>query len=148
VAVLDRFTWALLEFAKNINSTSAATVQDLFNSLDPKFLSSHPDLKQSDMATPPMEARIVDFLGNVRTVETDVDPVFLQDRSEFEKFTMTPKFKITLDETLFLEQKVLGIPSREFFLLRPSQPLLGSVFPMFVFLILSYSLYKAARLMQ
>lgn len=75
---MDRFTWALLEFTKSLSSTSSATIADLFASLDPHFLSSHPDMRQSEGATPPERLRVVDFLGNVRSLELEVQPIHLQ----------------------------------------------------------------------
>ena len=77
VAVLDRFPWAFLEFTQKMNATSSVTIADFYASLDPKFLSSHPDLVQSEGATPPESARLLSFLGNSRSVERAVAPLVL-----------------------------------------------------------------------
>lgn len=77
VAVLDRFPWAFLEFTQKMNATSSVTIADFYASLDPKFLSSHPDLVQSEGATPPEAARLLSFLGNSRSVERSVMPLVL-----------------------------------------------------------------------
>lgn len=68
VAVLDRFTWALLEFTKELGRTSEVTLSELYKSLDPTFLHSHPHLLQTEGAVPITEARLVDFFGNLRHV--------------------------------------------------------------------------------
>lgn len=75
VAVLDRFTWALLQFTAGLNATSNVTLADLYGSLDPHFLHSHPHLTQTDDAVDTSEARLVDFFGNVRRVQVGERPV-------------------------------------------------------------------------
>lgn len=79
-----------------MNSTSSATIADLFASLDPQFLASHPDMRQSEGASLPERLRAVDFLGNVRSLELDTRPITLQDpaagRSSVK--SLTSKFAI------------------------------------------------------
>lgn len=99
VAVLDRFTWALLEFTKNVNSTSLATISDLFKSLDPKFLNSHPNLKQTDGARSPFEAKVVDFFGNVRAVDYKVPAIDIKESSSSSSIILKSKFTINLEST-------------------------------------------------
>lgn len=69
VAVLDRFTWALLEFTADLQAGSPVTMAELYASLDPAFLHSHADLQMTPGAVAPEQARVVDFFGNVRNVQ-------------------------------------------------------------------------------
>lgn len=77
VAVLDRFTWALLQFTAGLNATSDVKLADLYGSLDPHFLHSHPHLTQTDGAVDTNEARLVDFFGNVRQVQVGERSVYI-----------------------------------------------------------------------
>lgn len=143
VAVLDRFTWALLEFTKAVNSTSSVTIQDLFSSLDPKFLSSTPDIKQSDWTSLPTESKVVDFMGNVRTVVVAVEPVFLNNNKS--EFAFAPnRFTLDQDSLFPLERGLLDAPSREYFFIQKGSSLMGILIPLFLFVFILYSIKKTA----
>jgi glycosylphosphatidylinositol transamidase (GPIT) subunit GPI8 len=146
VAVLDRFTWALLEFTKNMNSTSSTTLADLYASLDPKFLSSHPDMKQTDGVSPPMEAKVVDFMGNVRAVELNVPPLQLDGR-RLEKIFLRSKFSIKTDENDFSDSWFTSMP-RTYFVLSSTNGWNGHVFytaSILLFTLLCWSMWMRPR---
>lgn len=87
VAVLDRFTWALLQFTAGVNATSNVTLADLYESLDADFLHSHPHLTQTEGAVDTSEARLVDFFGNVRRVQLGGESVSITDSASVPKWT-------------------------------------------------------------
>ncbi|KAF5310600.1 hypothetical protein D9619_008248 [Psilocybe cf. subviscida] len=69
VAVIDAFTHYVLEFMEGINKTSTLTMQDLFNSIDPVKIKSHPGVRSDLFKRPLDKTRITDFFGGVAHVE-------------------------------------------------------------------------------
>ncbi|KIY47881.1 hypothetical protein FISHEDRAFT_17449, partial [Fistulina hepatica ATCC 64428] len=65
VAVIDSYTHYILEYMEQINKTSRLTMQDLFNSYDPKRIRSHPGVRSDLFARPVDSVRITDFFGSV-----------------------------------------------------------------------------------
>lgn len=69
VAVIDKFTHYVLQYMEGINKTSQASMQDLFNTFDPKKLDSHPGVR-SDLFSRPLDNILVtDFFGGVAQAE-------------------------------------------------------------------------------
>ena len=146
VAVLDRFTWALLEFTKNMNSTSPTTLADLHASLDPKFLSSHPDMKQTDGASAPVNAKVVDFLSNVRAVELNVPPLQL-DGTISERILLKSKFSINTNEGDLIDGWVTSAPRTYFMLGATNEWNNHAIYTAFILLatLLCWSLWTRPR---
>ncbi|TEB26830.1 hypothetical protein FA13DRAFT_1816650 [Coprinellus micaceus] len=69
VAVIDAYTHSVLEFLEGINKTSHATLQDLFGSIDPAKINSHPGVRSDLFQRPLDNTLITDFFGGVSQVE-------------------------------------------------------------------------------
>lgn len=72
VALIDRFTYSLLKFLKDLDIHSEKTVADFMDSLDVHFLGAAPDTR-GDLFNRPMNAiKLLDFFGNIRQVVNTV----------------------------------------------------------------------------
>ena len=69
VAVIDAYTHSVLEFLEGINKTSHATLQDLFGSIDPAKINSHPGVRSDLFQRPLDNTLITDFFGGISQVE-------------------------------------------------------------------------------
>lgn len=69
VAVIDAYTHYVLEFMEGINKTSHATLQELFDSIDPAKINSHPGVRSDLFRRPLDKTLITDFFGGVSQVE-------------------------------------------------------------------------------
>ncbi|KAI0731487.1 peptidase C13 family-domain-containing protein [Fomitopsis betulina] len=69
VAVIDKFTHYVLQFMEGINKTSQASMQDLFDTFDPKKLDSHPGVRSDLFGRPLDKTLVTDFFGGVAQVE-------------------------------------------------------------------------------
>ena len=65
----DRYTLEILNYMEQINKTSPATMQDLFNSYDPAVIHSTPGIRTDLFQRQPDTVRITDFFGGVAQVE-------------------------------------------------------------------------------
>ncbi|KAK9463283.1 peptidase C13 family-domain-containing protein [Lipomyces oligophaga] len=71
VAVIDRFTYYNLEFLEKVEKGSKLTLQDLFDSYDPKEIHSHAGVRTDLYHRNLSQVLITDFFGNVQPVEVD-----------------------------------------------------------------------------
>ncbi|CAN6673633.1 GPI-anchor transamidase [Trichomonascus vanleenenianus] len=69
VAVIDRFTYYNLEFLESVNKSSKKTMQELFDSYDPREIHSHPGIRTDLFRREMKDVLITDFFGNVQEVE-------------------------------------------------------------------------------
>ncbi|KAG0321763.1 glycosylphosphatidylinositol anchor biosynthesis [Dissophora globulifera] len=69
VAVIDRFTYYVLEVLEKIDMQSKATVQDLFDTYDTKLLGSTPGYRHDLFNRPLDQALLTDFFGSVQNIE-------------------------------------------------------------------------------
>jgi len=69
VAVIDAFTHYVLEFMEKINKTSQISMKELFDSIDPAKLGSHPGYRTDLFKRPLEKTLITDFFGGVARVE-------------------------------------------------------------------------------
>ncbi|KAH7042345.1 peptidase C13 family-domain-containing protein [Linnemannia elongata] len=97
VAVIDRFTYYILEVLEKVNMQSKATLKDLFDTYDYNLLQSTPGVRDDLFDRPLDEVLLTDFFGNVQNVElteskevnnslteadpalVDSDPMFIED---------------------------------------------------------------------
>ncbi|KAF9921999.1 glycosylphosphatidylinositol anchor biosynthesis [Linnemannia zychae] len=107
VAVIDRFTYYVLEVLEKVDMNSKATLKDLFDTYNPKLLESTPGVRDDLFNRPLNEVLLTDFFGNVQNVELtepkdvndslteadpaleDSEPVFIEDSQT--KETPSPK---------------------------------------------------------
>ncbi|KAF9109523.1 glycosylphosphatidylinositol anchor biosynthesis [Mortierella sp. AM989] len=86
VAVIDRFTYYILEVLEKIDMSSKATMKDLFDTYNPKLLHSTPGVREDLFKRPLDQVLLTDFFGSVQNVEltelkeqkssqTEIDPV-------------------------------------------------------------------------
>lgn len=80
VAVIDRFTYYMLEFLQDIDMRSNATLQNMLDSFDPETVASHPGHRSFKMRRKPSDIRVTDFFGSVldprvTTASLPLDPV-------------------------------------------------------------------------
>ncbi|KAF9912621.1 glycosylphosphatidylinositol anchor biosynthesis [Linnemannia zychae] len=86
VAVIDRFTYYILEVLEKVNMQSKATLKDLFDTYDYNLLQSTPGVRDDLFNRPLDEVLLTDFFGSVQNIElteakevnnslTDADPV-------------------------------------------------------------------------
>jgi len=68
VALIDRFTYSLLEFMQNLDMHSDSTIADFMDSLDTEFLNSNPEIRSDLFERRPEDVRMTDFFGNIRPV--------------------------------------------------------------------------------
>lgn len=68
VALIDRFTYSLLEFMQNLDMHSDSTIADFMHSLDTEFLNSNPEIRSDLFERRPEDVRMTDFFGNIRPV--------------------------------------------------------------------------------
>lgn len=72
VALIDRFTFSLLDFMKEVDIHSEKTIADFMDFLSVDFLGSKPETR-GDLFDRDMKAiRLIDFFGNVRQVTSDI----------------------------------------------------------------------------
>ncbi|CAO3570063.1 unnamed protein product [Mortierella alpina] len=69
VAVIDRFTYYVLELLEKVEKGSKATLQDLFNTYDYNLLHSTPGVRSDLFKRPLDQVLLTDFFGNVQNVE-------------------------------------------------------------------------------
>ncbi|KAF5323032.1 hypothetical protein D9611_009277 [Ephemerocybe angulata] len=69
VAVIDAYTHYVLELMEGINKTSQSTMQDLFSSIDPNKINSHPGVRSDLFRRPLDKTLITDFFGGVSQIE-------------------------------------------------------------------------------
>ncbi|KAG0001895.1 glycosylphosphatidylinositol anchor biosynthesis [Entomortierella chlamydospora] len=69
VAVIDRFTYYVLEVLEKIDMQSKATMKDLFDTYDPALLHSTPGVRDDLFKRPLDQVLLTDFFGNVQNVE-------------------------------------------------------------------------------
>ncbi|EIM88747.1 uncharacterized protein STEHIDRAFT_75515 [Stereum hirsutum FP-91666 SS1] len=69
VAVIDSFTHFVLSFMENINKTSSASMQDLFDTYDPIKIRSNPGVRSDLFHRPLSKTLITDFFGGVAHAE-------------------------------------------------------------------------------
>lgn len=74
VAVIDRFTYALLNFLKDLGPHSNKTVADFMGSLDLNFLGSTPELRKDLFGRQPDLVKLIDFFGNIQPVVAGTRP--------------------------------------------------------------------------
>jgi glycosylphosphatidylinositol transamidase (GPIT) subunit GPI8 len=74
VAVIDRFTYALLNFLKDLGPHSNKTVGDFMGSLDLNFLGSTPELRKDLFGRKPDLVKLIDFFGNIQPVIAGTRP--------------------------------------------------------------------------
>lgn len=79
VHVLDRFTYSLLNFAKDLDPASRAkvTIFDLIDRMNQRFLSSTPHIRDDLFSRSARETLFIDFFNNVQEVVLNVKPVEL-----------------------------------------------------------------------
>ncbi|PVF92792.1 hypothetical protein CPB86DRAFT_743810 [Serendipita vermifera] len=73
VAVIDRFTHLVLSFLENINKTSQATMQELFDAYDFNHIRSHAGVRKDLFGRDPSQVLLTDFFGGVSQVDV-VEP--------------------------------------------------------------------------
>jgi len=66
VALIDRFTNFNARYLEKVNKTSDLTLADLFDSYDPKEISSHPGIRHDLFPYALNQVRITDFFGNIQ----------------------------------------------------------------------------------
>ncbi|KAI1311927.1 glycosylphosphatidylinositol anchor biosynthesis [Mortierella claussenii] len=69
VAVVDRFTFYVLEFLEKIDMQSKATLKDLFDTYNPALLVSTPGVREDLFNRRVDETLVTDFFGNVQNIE-------------------------------------------------------------------------------
>ncbi|KAF9961849.1 glycosylphosphatidylinositol anchor biosynthesis [Mortierella alpina] len=69
VAVIDRFTYYVLELLEKVEKGSKATLQDLFATYDYNLLHSTPGVLKDYFKRPLDQVLLTDFFGNVQNVE-------------------------------------------------------------------------------
>ncbi|EAU89109.2 glycosylphosphatidylinositol anchor biosynthesis protein [Coprinopsis cinerea okayama7 len=69
VAIIDGFTHFILQYMEGINKTSRASMQELFDSFDPKKIKSQPGVRSDLFRRPLDQTLITDFFGGVAQVE-------------------------------------------------------------------------------
>ncbi|KAF9586626.1 glycosylphosphatidylinositol anchor biosynthesis [Lunasporangiospora selenospora] len=69
VAVIDRFTYYVLEVLEKVNMQSKTTMKDLFNSYNPSLLNSDPGVRDDLFPRPLDQVLLTDFFGNVQRIE-------------------------------------------------------------------------------
>ncbi|KAF8191737.1 peptidase C13 family-domain-containing protein [Pholiota molesta] len=69
VAVIDEYTHFTLEFMEQINKTSQASMQELFDYVNTRIAHSHPGVGSDLFRRPLDKTRITDFFGGVAQVE-------------------------------------------------------------------------------
>lgn len=118
VAVLDRFTWAMLELGKMLEDPShiskalkkgattlslkeeSLTIQDLFDLMDPKFLGCHPSLLPSQPPSlSPTELLFTDFFSSTKKEIIEIRNTDLHNSlsSPSESLKRLPRNKIRID---------------------------------------------------
>lgn len=75
VAIIDRFTYALLNFLRDLGLHSQKTVGEFMASLDLGFLGSTPELREDLFGRPATEVRLIDFIGNVQPMVLTPEPL-------------------------------------------------------------------------
>ncbi len=93
VAIIDRFTYSLLNYLRDLNMHSKKTIQNFMDSLDLHFLGSTPELRDNFFNRPASKVKLVDFFGNIKPVQLDTEkaaPIYLKGapsdtRIEFEE---------------------------------------------------------------
>ncbi|GAA5840663.1 hypothetical protein JCM5353_000264 [Sporobolomyces roseus] len=75
VAVTDRYTHHVLTFLEEINKTSKATLQDLFNTFSYEVIHSTPGVRSDLFQRPLGETLLTNFFGGVSEVELSPPPV-------------------------------------------------------------------------
>ncbi|KAF8979780.1 glycosylphosphatidylinositol anchor biosynthesis [Entomortierella lignicola] len=69
VAVIDRFTYYILEVLEKIDMQSKATMKDLFDTYDVSLLHSTPGVRDDLFKRPLDQVLLTDFFGNVQNIE-------------------------------------------------------------------------------
>ncbi|KAF9287974.1 glycosylphosphatidylinositol anchor biosynthesis [Mortierella alpina] len=69
VAVIDRFTYYVLELLEKVEKGSKATLKDLFDTYDYSLLHSTPGVRDDLFKRPLDQVLLTDFFGNVQNVE-------------------------------------------------------------------------------
>ncbi|GJJ78089.1 GPI-anchor transamidase subunit K [Entomortierella parvispora] len=69
VAVVDRYTYYVLEVLEKIDMQSKATLQDLFNTYDFNLLHSTPGVRKDLFNRPLDQALLTDFFGSVQNIQ-------------------------------------------------------------------------------
>lgn len=77
VAIIDRFTYALLNFLRDLGLHSQKTVGDFMASLDLGFLGSTPELREDLFGRQAADVRLIDFFGNVQPMVLTPEPLAL-----------------------------------------------------------------------
>lgn len=77
VAIIDRFTYALLNFLRDVGMHSEKTVGEFMEDLDVGFLGSKPELRKDLFNRDPNAVKLIDFFGNVKPVQVGSKPVKL-----------------------------------------------------------------------
>jgi len=78
VAVIDRFTYFLLEFFEEVDQQSKQTLNHLFKSFNPSRINSHPEWRDDLFKRTPDQTLITDFFGSVLNVELTSLPYILE----------------------------------------------------------------------
>lgn len=71
VSLIDRFTSLNLAWLEKVNKTSKLTLQDLFDSYDPKDIASHPGIRTDLFPFNLSTVKLTDFFGNIQEAEVD-----------------------------------------------------------------------------
>lgn len=74
VALSDRYTLEILNYMEQINKTSPASMQDLFDSYNPAIIHSTPGVRTDLFHRSLDSVRITDFFGGVAQVELTHTP--------------------------------------------------------------------------
>lgn len=78
VAVIDRFTYALLNFLKDLGPHSNKTVAEFMDGLDLNFLGSTPELRKDLFGRKPNLVKLIDFFGNIQPVIAGSKPFLVR----------------------------------------------------------------------
>ncbi|KAF8931712.1 GPI-anchor transamidase [Dissophora ornata] len=87
VAVIDRFTYYILEVLEKVDMQSKATLKDLFDTYSPDLLHSTPGVRDDLFYRPLDQVLLTDFFGNVQNVELTEPKEQPQLRSEEDAVT-------------------------------------------------------------
>lgn len=113
VALIDRFTFCLLNFMKDLTIHSDKTVGDFVKSWDTTFLGSHPETRQDLFSREMDEIRLLDFFGNSRQVSPDAGlfgPVNCEGCGELAEFLEKDQFLgMDLDHKTYQQFKAFDL---------------------------------------
>jgi len=104
VAIIDRFTYTLLNFLRDLGVHSDKTVGEFMASLDLNFLGSKPELRHDLFNRHADEVKLVDFFGNIQPVGLDTQPLKLLNGAQKMKLAEEAEFSTDEEEHLFVER--------------------------------------------